>query len=110
IHGRLNTHTGAASGIAQFKRRFYPEILSSLDVGVKYESEIREFTCDLQGKKTLPIASNGLLSVDTKAGYNFNPGSQKGKQRGVVELTYKMFNFTQDQDVRLKIGFDLFEK
>eukprot|EP01018_Ginkgo_biloba_P016410 Gb_25560 [translate_table: standard] len=32
------------------------------------------------------------------------------KPRGVVELTYKIFNFTEDQDVRLKIGYNPFEK
>jgi hypothetical protein len=77
VHGKLNTHTGKAHGVAQLKRKFYPELLTSLDVGAKFDSQFREFTYDIQGKKTLPVTDNGLLSVDIKGGYNFNPGSKQ---------------------------------
>lgn len=26
VHGKLNTHTGEAHGVAQLKRKFYPEV------------------------------------------------------------------------------------
>jgi hypothetical protein len=29
VHGKLNTHTGAAHGIAQLKRKFFPEVRES---------------------------------------------------------------------------------
>jgi hypothetical protein len=107
VHGKLNTHTGKAHGVAQLKRKFYPELLTSLDVGAKFDSQFRELTYDIQGKKTLPVTDNGLLSVDLKGGYNFNPGSKQGKPRGVVELSYKVFNFTEDQDLKLKLGYNV---
>jgi hypothetical protein len=53
------------------------QLLTSLDVGAKFDSQFREFTYDIQGKKTLPVTDNGLLSVDLKGGYNFNPGSKQ---------------------------------
>ena len=53
------------------------QLLTSLDVGAKFDSQLREFTYDVQGKKTLPVTDNGLLSVDLKGGYNYNPGSKK---------------------------------
>jgi hypothetical protein len=53
------------------------QLLTSLDVGAKFDSQFREFTYDIQGKKTLPVTDNGLLSVDIKGGYNFNPGSKQ---------------------------------
>lgn len=71
---------------------------------------MKELTCDVQGKKTLPVTDNGLLSVDLKGGYNFNPRSRKGKPRGVVELSYKVFNFTEDQDLKFKIGCNVFKQ
>ena len=120
VHGKLNTHTGDAHGIAQLKRKFFPEVcessvgfmlettfcvrqlqaagridcllasdlslciwlsllqlLTSLDVGAKFDSQLKEFTYDVQGKKTLPVTDNGLLSVDLKGGYNYNPGTRK---------------------------------
>jgi len=110
VHGKLNTHTGAAHGVAQLKRKFFPELLTSFDVGAKFDSLLREFTYDIQGKKTLPVSDNGLLSVDLKGGYNFNPGSRKGLPRGFVELSYKVFNFTEDQDLKVKIGYNAFKQ
>jgi len=110
VHGKLNTHTGAAHGTAQLKRKFFPELLTGLDIGARFDSQLKEFTYDIQGKKTLPVTDNGLLSVDLKGGYNYNPGSRKGKPRGVVELSYKVFNFTEDQDLKLKIGYNAFKQ
>eukprot|EP00249_Psilotum_nudum_P011619 c23280_g1_i1 orf=81-587(+) len=110
VHGKLNTYTGEANGTAQLKRKFLPELLTAFDMGAKYDSESREFTYDVQAKKTLPITDSGLLSVDIKGGYNFNPWSKSGKPRGIVELSYKIFNFTEDQDLRLKIGYNPFQR
>lgn len=31
---------------------------------------------------------------------------EQGKPRGVVELSYKVFNFTEDQDLKLKVGYN----
>ncbi len=42
------------------------QLLMSLDVGAKFDSQFREFTYDIQRKKTLPVTDNGLLSVDFK--------------------------------------------
>lgn len=53
------------------------QLLTSLDVGAKFDSQLKEFTYDVQGKKTLPVTDNGLLSVDIKGGYNYNPGTKK---------------------------------
>jgi hypothetical protein len=36
----------------------------------KFDSQLKEFTYDIQGKKTLPITDNVFLSVDLKGGYN----------------------------------------
>jgi len=63
------------------------QLLTSFDVGAKFDSLLREFTYDIQGKKTLPVSDNGLLSVDLKGGYNFNPGSRKVGDLFVLELT-----------------------
>jgi hypothetical protein len=32
---------------------------------------------------------------------------KQGKPRGVVELSYKVFNFTEDQDLKLKLGYNV---
>lgn len=110
VHGKINTHTGAVSGAANLKRKFFPELLTSLDVGAKFNSELKEFTYDVQAKKTVALTDNGLLSVDLKTGYNFNPGLRTGTPRGAVELSYKVYNFTEDQDLKIKLGYNPFKQ
>lgn len=36
----------------------------------KFDSQLKEFTYDIQGKKTPPVTDNVLLSVELKGGYN----------------------------------------
>lgn len=36
----------------------------------KFDLQPKKFTYDIQGKKTLPVTDNDLLSVDLKGGYN----------------------------------------
>jgi hypothetical protein len=62
------------------------QLLTSLDVGAKFNSELKELTYDIRGKKTLPVTDNGLLSFDIKGGYNFNPGSRKVSDLLVLHL------------------------
>lgn len=35
---------------------------------------------------------------------------QQKKSRGAAEFSWSIFNFQRDQDVRLKVGYELFEK
>jgi hypothetical protein len=50
------------------------QLFTTVDVGAKYDTDARDFSYDIQVKKTLPVTKNGLLSVDVKGGYNINPG------------------------------------
>ncbi|CAM6101402.1 unnamed protein product [Calypogeia fissa] len=110
VHGKLDTHTGSIAGQAQLKKKFWPDLLTSLDVGAKFDSKLREITYDMQGKKTVSISDDGLLSIHLKTGYNYNPRFQLGQGRARVEMSYKIFNFTEDQDLRLKVGYNAVEQ
>lgn len=111
IHGTLNTRTGSISGETQLKKKFSPDSLTSLDIGAKFDSfDLRDIRYDVRGKKSVSISRDGLLSLDLKGGYNFNPRFQMGKTRAAVELSYKLFNFTEDQDLKLKVGFNVLEE
>jgi hypothetical protein len=68
------------------------KLLTTLDVGAKFDLQFREFSYDIQGKKTLPVTDNGLLSVDLKGGYNFNPGSKQIPSLMLQGLHHQQFS------------------
>jgi hypothetical protein len=73
------------------------QLLTSLDVGAKFDSQLKEFTYDVQGKKTLPVTDNGLLSVDLKGGYNYNPGTRKvGGLHPFDFITFCVYKISND--------------
>ncbi|CAI7786233.1 unnamed protein product [Closterium sp. NIES-54] len=107
VHAKLNTQTGKPSCLIQLKKKFFPEVLTSIDVGAKVDVESREVTYSIQGKKTWELTDNGLLCLDLKGAYNYQPHTQSGKPKASVELSQKVFNFTEDQDLKVKLGYNV---
>jgi len=110
VSGRLATDDGAFRGKAKLRRKFFPEINTRVDVGAKYESDIEQLSYGASARKTFELSSDGLLSLDLKAAYAYAPGRKNHVWKSKVELSQKIFNFTEDQDLRLQLGYDLANK
>mmetsp|Transcript_30226 Transcript_30226/g.66038 ORF Transcript_30226/g.66038 Transcript_30226/m.66038 type:complete len:171 (-) Transcript_30226:86-598(-) len=112
VQGSLCTRTGAVLGKVQLRKKFFPEFVTRLDIGATYETNKDEVKYMLAGKKRFELSDDGLLSLDLKGNYNFNASSKpfKGEGTGRVELSRKIFNFTEDQDLKLKIGMSSADK
>ncbi|XP_022772545.1 outer envelope pore protein 21B, chloroplastic-like isoform X2 [Durio zibethinus] len=74
VQGELDTRTGTPTNFCALIRRFYPDLLTSLGVGLRYDKR------------------------------------DKGESEGAAEFTFSIFNFQRDQDVRLKLGYEVFEQ
>lgn len=48
---------------------------------------------------------DGLLLLELKGDVNYRPKTRQFSHYGCCEISYKVFNFTEDQDLKLKIGF-----
>ena len=110
LHGRIDTTTGRPGGRIQLRKKFVPDFLTALDVGARLELESREMSYSVQGKKAVELSDNGLLSVELKAGYVYNSNLRTGTPKGNLELSQKVFNFTDDQDLKIKLGVDLVKR
>lgn len=116
VRARLNVNTGKPSGTIQLRKKFFPDVLTSVDVGFKMDLESRKVTYNLQAKKTVELSSDGLTCLDLKGGYQYHMvgtgTSQQGapEPRARVEVSQKIFNFTEDQDLKVKLGYDVIEK
>ena len=52
-------------------------------------------------------SGNGTSTLELKAGVSYGMKHQKPEVEGKLELTQKVFNFQEDQDLRLRVGYDL---
>ncbi|KAK1303281.1 hypothetical protein QJS10_CPB11g02183 [Acorus calamus] len=108
-HADLDTVTGAPSCLALIFRSFYPEFSASMGVGLKYEKKER-FRYTIRGKKAFPITQNGLLSFNVKGRCDFLDQVSKENSKVAAELSWGILNFQRDQDVRIRVGYEVFEK
>lgn len=107
VQGALCTDTGNCLGALQIRKKFFPQLLSTVDVGTRIDLASREVTYSAKGKKAFELTDNGSRTLDIKGGVYFHANSQKWKTRASVELCQKVFNFTMEQDLKLKLGCNL---
>ncbi|KAJ8647214.1 hypothetical protein MRB53_000237 [Persea americana] len=107
VHGELDTKTGGPSFFAAIIRSFYPELSASTGIGIQYDKHHDGPKYCLRGKKAFPISSNGLLSFNIKGRVEYDKEFKKKNARAAAELTWGILNFQQDQDIQLKLGYDV---
>ncbi|XWS26042.1 hypothetical protein CRYUN_Cryun27aG0119400 [Craigia yunnanensis] len=109
VHGELDTRTGTPSNFCAMIRHFYPDLLTSLGVGLRYDRRDKvQYT--VRGKKSFLVTNNGLVNFLVKGRYDVDQEFKGRKSEGAAEFTFSIFNFQRDQDVRLKLGYEVFEK
>ncbi|KAL4650459.1 hypothetical protein ACB092_01G089800 [Castanea dentata] len=109
VHGELDTGTGAPSYFSAMIRHFYPELSASLGVGAQYDRRER-LRYSVRGKKSFPVTTNGLLSFNIKGRCDVDKEFKETKSRAAAEFSWSIFNFQKEQDVRLKLGYEVLEK
>ncbi|XP_022722678.1 outer envelope pore protein 21, chloroplastic-like isoform X1 [Durio zibethinus] len=109
VYGELDTRTGAPSNFCAMIRHFYPDLHTSLGVGLRYDK------CDkvqytLRGKRSFLVTNNGLVNFVVKGRYDVDQEFEGRKSEGAAEFTFSIINFQRDQDVRFKLGYEVSEK
>ncbi|CAL5020412.1 unnamed protein product [Urochloa decumbens] len=111
-HGEINATTAGAAApsyLALFVRQFYPKLSANVGVGVQLHNG-DDLTYSLRAKKALPFTSNGLLGLNLKGRLFTDKELNPRKRTGAVELAWTVLDFRKGQDVRLKLGFELYDK
>ncbi|XP_038715409.1 outer envelope pore protein 21B, chloroplastic-like isoform X2 [Tripterygium wilfordii] len=109
LHGELDTKIGEATYLCAMIEHFYPEASANVGVGVKYGKR-EKLQYSVHGKTSYPVTSDGLLRFVVKGQCDVNKEFGERKSKGGPEFTWSIFNFQKDQDVRLKIGYEVFDK
>ncbi|XP_068646222.1 outer envelope pore protein 21B, chloroplastic-like isoform X2 [Aristolochia californica] len=109
VHGELDTNVGAPSSLALIFRNFYPEFSASVGAGIWYDQD-KKIKYSLRGKKAFQISSNGFVSLNVKGRLDVDDKLKEKKTIGAAELSWSVLDFKSDQDVRFKVGYEVFEK
>ncbi|XP_068646221.1 outer envelope pore protein 21B, chloroplastic-like isoform X1 [Aristolochia californica] len=137
VHGELDTNVGAPSSLALIFRNFYPEFSASVGAGIWYDQD-KKIKYSLRGKKAFQISSNGFVSLNVKGRLDVDDKLKEEllwrsdqllacygdnmhlnftlwtsflkKTIGAAELSWSVLDFKSDQDVRFKVGYEVFEK
>ena len=115
VSGNLDTRDGRMEGKAHVRKRLFapsrstPLLPDRADVGLTYETVRDDVRCGARVRKTVDVSpsGNGTSTLELKAGVSYGMKHQKPEVEGKLELTQKVFNFQEDQDLRLRVGYDL---
>ncbi|KAL5569938.1 hypothetical protein UlMin_026513 [Ulmus minor] len=109
VHGELDTRVRAPSYLCALMRHFYPDFSASLGVGLKYDKR-EKLRYIVHGKKSFLVTTNGHFSFNIKGHCDFDKEFKQRRLKGAAELSWAILNFQKEQDVRLKISYEVFEQ
>ncbi|CAI0434790.1 unnamed protein product [Linum tenue] len=119
FHGELDTRIGAPSHVSAILRHFLPDVRSKIAANmtffstgtlrVQYDKQ-EKLRYSLRGKKAFPITSDGMFSFNVKGRYHLDKDFKERKPTAATELSCSIFNFQKDQDVRIKVGYEVIDK
>lgn len=108
VSGSLDTKDGRVESRAYVRKKFFPDaFLSRVDMGLSYATTADDVTYGINGKKSFELTDDGLTTLDVKGGVSMGSRSRGADVDARVELTQKIFNFQEDQDLKLRVGVDL---
>ncbi|KAK7283473.1 hypothetical protein RIF29_13014 [Crotalaria pallida] len=109
VHGELDTKFGHVNSFGALIRHFYPQLSATLGVGVRYDKHDK-LRYIVAAKQTFPVTVDGLLNFKIKGQCLVDEGFKERKSGGAAELSWSIFNFQKDQDLRLRFGYEVFEQ
>ncbi|KAF3446922.1 hypothetical protein FNV43_RR12102 [Rhamnella rubrinervis] len=109
VHGELDTRVGAPSYCSAVLRHFLPDLSASLGIGLQYDKH-EKLRFSIRGKKSFPVTTDGRLNFNIKGHTNTDKELRERRSTGAAEFSWSILNFQRDQDVRLKVGYEVLKQ
>ncbi|CAI9758044.1 unnamed protein product [Fraxinus pennsylvanica] len=109
LHGELDTRIGAPTYLSAMIRHFYPDVSASIGAGIQYTRH-EKLRYSVRGKKAFPVTDNGFINFNIKGRIIIDKEFKEREPRGAAEFTWIIYNFKKDQDLRLKVGYEVVDK
>ncbi|KAF3611266.1 hypothetical protein DY000_02046016 [Brassica cretica] len=109
LHGELDTRAGSPSYFCAMIRHFFHEASTNIGVGLHYDKsqKLRVF---VRGKKKFPVRTDALLTFNIKGRCDFDQEFNLRNPKGAAEFDLNIWKFEKDQDLRLRVGYEMFDK
>jgi hypothetical protein len=109
LHGELDTGAGVPSYFCAMIRYFFHEASTNLGVGLHYDKR-EKLRCLVRGKKKFPVITDEVVTFNIKGRCDFDQDLVQRNAKGAAEFDWNIWKFQKDQDLRLRIGYEMFEK
>ncbi|KAK9756638.1 hypothetical protein RND81_01G111300 [Saponaria officinalis] len=111
VRAELDTKYGGPSYFSAMLRRFYnpSQLAASLGLGVQFDKS-EKLGYVVRGKTGFPVLSDGSVKFNVKGRCDVDKDLKQRKSKGAAEFSWSVLNFQKDQDVRVKVGYDIIEK
>ncbi|XP_076882180.1 outer envelope pore protein 21A, chloroplastic-like [Bidens hawaiensis] len=107
LNGELDTQIRAPTFFSALLRYFSPELSAKIGAGVRYDGRERlHYTT--HAKKLFPLTQ--FANFVGKGRCDFDKEFKQPTPSGAAELVWDILDFQKDQDVRLKVGYEVFDK
>ncbi|GAA0142373.1 hypothetical protein LIER_03287 [Lithospermum erythrorhizon] len=107
LHAELDTRIGAPpSFLCAMIRHSFPQFYAGISVGAKFnkQEKLRLFA---RAKKAFPFTIDGLKSFIVKGRCEADEEFKQIKPKGAAEFSWSIRDFKKDQDVRIKLGYEI---
>ncbi|KAL9225701.1 hypothetical protein vseg_001594 [Gypsophila vaccaria] len=111
VRAELDTKYGGPSHFSAMLRRFYylPQSAASLGLGVQFDKR-ENLGYVVRSKMGFPVSSTKSVRFNVKGRCDVDKDLKQRKSKGAAEFSWSILNFQKDQDVRVKVGYDIIEK
>ncbi|EPS64472.1 chloroplast channel forming outer membrane protein [Genlisea aurea] len=109
FQGELDTKIGAPTYLSAMIRYFYPNVSANFGLGVQ-SSKHGKIQYEFRGKSVFPVTADGMLNFTVKGRSSLDQNFKSAKHNGAAEFVWNIFNVKKDQDLRLKVGYDILDQ
>ncbi|XP_071732002.1 outer envelope pore protein 21B, chloroplastic-like [Rutidosis leptorrhynchoides] len=109
LTGELDTRIGAPTFFSALLRYFPPELSAKIGAGLQYDRR-EKLHYTVSGKKLFPLTPDGKVNFAVKGRCNVDKEFKQPTPSGAAELVWKIIDFQKDQDLRLKVGYEITDK
>ncbi|KAI3507170.1 hypothetical protein L1887_22006 [Cichorium endivia] len=109
LHGELDTRIGAPTFFSALLRYFPPELSAKIGAGLQYDRR-EKLHYTMHGKKSFPLTPDGVVNFVVKARCDLDKEFKRPTPGGAAELVWNILDFQKDQDLRVKVGYEIVDK
>ncbi|MFS7947308.1 putative outer envelope pore protein [Helianthus anomalus] len=109
LNGELDTRIGDPTFFSALLRFFSPELSAKIGAGLRYDRR-EKLHYTMHGKKSFPLTPDPVASFVVKGRCDLDKEFKQPTPSGAAELVWNILDFQKDQDVRLKVGYGIFDK